>query len=262
MLSVLTQGPSTVRRRMEQDGKLASLCASDYVKTDRHRFHSGDLLDTLPVWLWGPSNGRPTYGGPQKEPDRFEDLRFLGKDRDLDGRAPWSAAIVEGVPRAGAALALELHYDLPADSPCRPSYDCPSPAQRPMVTVFFDAGNVEVRAPRRNGNRDDVPMEAIGVALDGNRARLVDLHVLLDSERYQTTGPSATERAQPAQPLPLPPSGAVPITVRREARRLVVQAAGHEAAFDAPAATGGFLGFLVEGHGFVRIGRVGVSALK
>ena len=125
VLAVLTQGPSTVRRRMEQDGKLASLCASDYVKTDRHRFHSGDLLDTLPVWLWGPSNGRPTYGGPQKEPGRFEDLRFLGKDRDLDGRAPWSAAIVEGVPRAGAALALELHYDLPADSPCRPNYDCP-----------------------------------------------------------------------------------------------------------------------------------------
>jgi len=262
VLSVLTQGPSTVRRRMEQDGKLASLCASDYVKTDRHRFHSGDLLDTLPVWLWGPSNGRPTYGGPQKEPGRFEDLRFLGKDRDLDGRAPWSAAIVEGVPRAGATLTLELHYDLAADSPCRPNYDCPSPAQRPVVTVFFDAGNVEVRAPRRNGNREDVPMEAIGVALDGNRARLVDLHVLLDSERYQTTGPSATERAQPAQPLPLPGSGTVPITVRREARRLIVQAAGREAAFDTPAATGGFLGFLVEGHGFVRIGHVRASALK
>jgi TolB-like protein len=262
VLSVLTQGPSTVRHRMEQDGKLASLCASDYVKSDRHRFHSGDLLDTLPVWLWGPSNGRPTYGGPQRAPGRFEDLRFLGKDRDLNGRAPWSAAIVEGMPRAGATLVLELHYDLPADSPCRPDYDCPSPAQRPLVTVFFDAGNVEVRAPRRNGNRDDVPMEAIGVALDGNRARLVDLHVLLDSERYQTTGPSATERAQPAQPLPLPASGAVPITVRREARRLVVQAAGREAAFDAPAATGGFLGFVVEGHGFVRIGRVRASALK
>jgi hypothetical protein len=212
--------------------------------------------------LWEPSNGRPTYGGPQKEPGRFEDLRFLGKDRDLNGRAPWSAAIVEGVPRAGATLTLELHYDLPADSPCRPNYDCPSPSQRPVVTVFFDAGNVEVRAPRRNGNRDDVPMEAIGVALDGNRARLVDLHVLLDSERYQTTGPSATERAQTAQPLPLPPAGPVPITVRREARRLVVQAAGREAAFDAPAATGGFLGFLVEGHGFVRIGRVRASALK
>jgi len=166
------------------------------------------------------------------------------------------------VPRASATLALELRYDLPADSPCRPNYDCPSPAQRPLVTIFFDAGNVEVRAPRRNGNRDDVPMEAIGVALDGDRARLCDLHVLLDSERYQTTGPSATERAQPARPLPLPASGAVPITLRREARRLVVQAAGREAAFDAPPAAGGFLGFLVEGRGFVRIGRVRASALK
>ncbi len=262
VLSVLTQGPSTVRHRMEQDGKLASLCASDYVKTDRRRLNSGDMLDTVPVWLWGPSNGRPIYGGPQKEPGRFEDLRFLGKDRNLKGREPWAAAIVEGVPRSGATLALELHYDLPPDSPCRPSYDCPPPSQHPLVTVFFDAGNVEVRAPRRNGNRDDVPMEALGVALDGNRARLVDLHVLLDSERYQTTGPSATERTQPAQPLPLPASGAVPITVRREDRRVVVQAAGREAAFDAPAATGGFLGFVVEGRGFVRIGRVHVRPLK
>jgi TolB-like protein len=262
VLSVLTQGPSTVRSRMERDGKLASLCTSDYVRTDRRRMSPGDLLDTLPIWMWGPSNGRPSYGGPQKEPGRFADLRFLGKDRDLQGREPWTAAIVEGVPRAGATLALELHYDLPADSPCRPNYDCPAPSQRPLVTVFFDAGNVEVRAPRHNGGtRDDVPMEAIGVALDGNRARLCDLHVLLDSERYQTTGPSATVRG-PAQPLPLPASGAVPITVRREDRRVVVQAAGHEAAFDAPAAAGGFLGFVVEGHGFVRIGGVQVRSLK
>jgi hypothetical protein len=105
-------------------------------------------------------------------------------------------------------------------------------------------------------------MEALGVALDGNRARLVDLHVLLDSERYQTTGPSATERTQPAQPLPLPSSGAVPITVRREDRRVVVQAAGREAAFDAPAAAGGFLGFVIEGRGFVRIGGIKARPLK
>jgi hypothetical protein len=62
--------------------------------------------------------------------------------------------------------------------------------------------------------------------------------------------------------LPLPASGAVPITVRREDRRVVVQAAGHEAAFDAPAAAGGFLGFVIEGHGFVRIGGVQVRSLK
>ncbi len=264
---VLSQGPSTVRKRMEQDGKVESLCATDYVKTDRRHLRSGDLLDTMPIWIWEPSNGGPIFGGPQKAPGRFEDLRFIGRDRGLKGREPWAAAIVEGVPRAGAALTLELHYDVPADWPCRRNYECPEPGQRPTVTVFFDAGNIEVRAPRQNGGtRDDVPMEAIGVALSGDHARLVDVHVLLNSERYQTTGPSATERAQPAQPLPLPASGAVPITVRREDRRLVVQAAGREIAFDAPAATdgfsGGFVGFVIEGRGFARIGGIHVRPLK
>ncbi len=261
VLSVLSQDTSSVRRRLEQDNKLTDLCTSDYVKIDRRRIGSGDRLGALPFWLWGPSNGRPAYGGPQKEPGRFEDLRFLGKDRDLHGRQPWTTAIVEGVPHAGAALTLELQYDLPAGSPCRAGYDCPPPSQRPTVTVFFDAGNVEVRAPRHDGGvREDVPMEAIGVALGGDRARLVELRVLLDSERYQTTGPSATERAQSA--LPLPATGPVPITVRREDRRLVIQAAGREVAFDAPPATGGFLGFIVEGSGFVRVGNVRVRPLK
>jgi TolB-like protein len=261
VLSVLSQDASTVRRRMQQDAKLASLCTSDYVKTDRRRMNSGDMLDTVPVWIWGPSNGRPSFGGPQTEPGRYADLRFLGKDRDRNGRAPWMVAIVEGVPRAGAALALELHYDLPPDAPCRPGSDCPAPAEHPTVTVFFDAGNVEVRAPRHgNGARDDVPMEATGVAIGGGLARRVDLRVLLDSERYDTTGPSATERSQ--APLPLPATGAVPITVRREDRRLVVLAAGREVALDAPPAAGGFLGFLVEGHGFVRIGGVRIRPPK
>jgi len=266
VLSVLSQDASTVRRRMEHDAKLASLCTSDYVKIDRRRLNSGDMLDTVPIWLWGPSNARPSFGGPQTEPRRFADVRFLG-DRDLNGRAPWMLAIVEGVPRAGAALTMELRYDLPADAPCRPGYDCPSPAERPTVTVFFDAANVQVRAPRHGGDvRDDVPMEAIGVALGGGRARRVDLRVLLDSERYQTTGPSATERAQAPLPLSPSPSGAVPITIRREDRRVVIETRGRdgarEVALDAPPAAGGFLGFLVEGHGFVRIGGVRVRPPK
>lgn len=259
---VLDQGPSTVRQRMDEDGKTASLCTADYVKTDRWHLGSGSLLDTVPVWIWGASHARPTFGGPQKAPGRYEDLRFFGKDLDLNKREPWTTVIVDGVPRAGASLAFELHYDLPADVPCRRDDDCPKPGQRPTVTVFFDAGNVEVSAPRQNGGaRDDVPMDAIGVALTGDRARLVDVHVTLHSER-DTTGPSATERKQPAQPLALPASGAVPITVRREDRRLVVKAAGRELAFDAPAAAGGFLGFMIEGRGFARIGGVRVSSLK
>jgi hypothetical protein len=258
---VLTQGPSTVRKRMEQGGKVDSLCASDYVKIDRWHLRSGDLLDAVPVWIWEPSNGRPTFGGPQKAPGRFEDFRFLARNTLYGDREPWAAAIVEGVPRAGAALAFELHYDVPADVPCRRNHECPEPGQRPTVTVFFDAGNVEVRAPPQNGRRADVPMDAIGVALVGDRARLVDVHVTLHSES-DATGPSATQRTQPAQPLPIPASGAVPITVRREDRRLVVKAAGREIAFDAPAATGGFMGFVVEGRGFVRIGAVQVRPLK
>jgi len=259
VLAALSQDTSSVRRRMDRsEQKLASLCTSDYVKSNRRRFHSGDLLDTLPVWFWEPS-ARPSYGGPEKEPGRFEDLRFLGESSNLKGREPWTAAIVEGVPRTRATLTMELNYDLPTDSPCRQSRDCPPPSQRPTVTVFFDAGNIEVRAPRRNSEtRDDVPMEAIGVAIGGDRARRVDLRVLLDSERYDTTGPVATERAQAA--LPLPATGGVPITVRREERRLVVQAAGREVTFEAPPAQPGFLGFLVEGRGFVRIGGVRAAA--
>jgi hypothetical protein len=215
------------------------------------------MMSVGAAWVWDAR---------RHEPGRFTDLRFLGKERNLEGREPWMMAIVEGVPRAGAALTLELHYDLPADAPCRPGYDCPAPAERPTVTVFFDAANVQTRAPRHDGARDDVPMEATGVAIGGGLARRVDLRVLLDSERYDTTGPSATERAQAPLPLPVSASGALAITVRREDRRLVVEARGRdsvrEVALDAPPAAGGFLGFLVEGPGFVRISGVRVKALK
>jgi hypothetical protein len=255
-LAAIDQSADSVVRRMADEAKRPDLCASDLVRWDRMKVSALELFDALPVWIF-ESSMRPLSTGPRPGPGRFTDIRYLGgKARNKS----WTLAILEGVPRDGAALRLELDYDLPPDSGCGHHLDCPAPGERPTVTLFFDATNVHVRAPRHDGARDDVPMEAVGLAIGAGTVERVDLRVLLASERSGSTGPSSTAIAQ--QPLPAPAGGPLPITVRREARRLVIEASGRELAFDAPPAQGGFLGFLIQGPGFVRIAKPQVQPLR
>ena len=253
-LAAIEQSTDSVARRLADDAKLPDLCAADIVRWDRTKLGTLDLFDTLPIWIF-QSDRRPSFTGPRPGPGRFTDLQYLGgKSRDRS----WTLAILEGVPRAGAALRLELSYDLPPDTGCGRRLDCPAPGERPIVTLFFDASNVHVRAPRHDGARDDVPLEAVGLAIGAGIVKRVDLRALLASERGGTIGPSSIERAQ--QPLAAPATGTLPIIVRRQERRLVLEASGHELVFEAPPAQGGvgFLGFLIEGPGFVRIAKAQV----
>jgi len=160
--------------------------------------------------------------------------------------------ILEGVPRVGAELSVDLSFDPPPDvqQRCAGRRDCPRPGQRPRVAALFDATDVLVRAVRRGNNLlDDIPMRATAVSLAGDAAERLDAQVLLASEHMGSEGPKLGAGVN--QPMPLPASGTV--TVRREPGRIVVEAAGHRAAFDTAPARAGFVGLLFQGPGFVRV---------
>lgn len=87
--------------------------------------------------------------------------------------------------------------------------------------------------------------------------------------------PSRPVRRTAPRPRALPPSGHVPITIRREDHRLVLEVSPNAAGaskntagegkkavtFDAPPASAGFVGILISGGGFVGIGGVRVHPL-
>jgi len=235
--------------------KEGDLCASDTVQAGRMRLSDRVLFGgTLVTWLFQP-HPRPLSAGPRTSPDATEELRYVaGKD----DRRSWALLLLEGVPRAGAVLSVDLSFDPPADvlKACAARLDCPAPGQRPRVAALFDASDVLVWAVRHgNHPRDDVPMRATAVALSGGSAERLDAQVLLASERMGSEGPQLGTGVN--QPLPLPV--AAKVTVRREAARIVVEAAGHQAAFDTGPARAGFVGLLVDGPGFVRISAPRVS---
>jgi TolB-like protein len=228
--------------------KEGDLCASDAVRVGRIRLSNRVLFGgKLPAWLFQPER-RPLSAGPRTSPDSTDELRYASKD----GGRSWALLILEGVPRVGAVLSVDLSFDPPADAQrtCARRSDCPPAGQRPRVAALFDATDVQVRAVRRGRDLlDDIPMRATAVTLSGDSAERSDAQVLLVSERMGSEGPKLGAGVN--QPLPLP--SAATVTVRREAARIIVEAAGHRAAFDAPPARAGFVGLLVEGPGFVRI---------
>jgi TolB-like protein len=251
--AVVVNDGEGIDRRFESDSKHGDLCASDLVQFARRRIGNATLFGNLPVWIFEPDS-RPLTTGPRSGPDHVGDLRYLARK---DDRSPWVLVVLEGAPHTTAAVSFELAFDPPADLPLGRlcggrTADCLPPGERPTVTALFDATSVLVRAPRHgNDTRENVPMQAIGVSLGAESAQRIDANVVLASEMQNTVGAKLT--AGDRQPLPALGSGKVAVTVRREDRRLIVDAGAQHVAFDAPPARGGFLGLLVQGRGFVRI---------
>ncbi|MFL5304372.1 MAG: CsgG/HfaB family protein [Polyangia bacterium] len=235
-------------RRFTDSAKPTDFCASSTVRMGRSRL-SDPLLFTggLPAWLF-QSSSRPLSVGPRASTDVTEDVRYGASG---DDERSWALLILEGLPHAGAVLSLDLSFDLPADGTrCTAGRNCSATGKKPRVVALFDATDLLVRATRRGGNLlDDVPMRATAVSLAGDSAERVDAEVLLASERMGTEGPKLSAGVN--QPLPLPTTGKV--TVRREARQLVVEAGGRRASFDTSPARPGFVGLLFQGAGFARV---------
>ncbi|HXU60555.1 MAG TPA: hypothetical protein VN962_02570, partial [Polyangia bacterium] len=235
--------------------KQSDLCASDSVRTARLRLSDMVLFGgKLPAWLF-QARLRPLSTGPRISPDSADELRYTAASDDARS---WALLILEGVPHVGAELSVELSFDPPPDvqQRCAGRRDCPRPGQRPRVAALFDATDVLVRAVRRGNNLlDDIPMRATAVSLAGDSAERLDAQVLLASEHMGSEGPKLGAGVN--QPMPLPATGTV--TVRREPTRIVVEAAGHRAAFDTAPARAGFVGLLFQGPGFVRVSAPRVS---
>lgn len=247
--------------RFSDLGKVTDLCKSDTVRMGRLRLPEMVLFKgRLPAWSFQPRNVFPLTSGPRHSPEVVDDLRYSARRGDARS---WAMLILEGLPHVGAVLSMDLSFSPPPDvaASCgRDDRDCLPPAERPTIAALFDATDVLVRGARHGRDlREDVPLRATAVSLTGNAVQQTEARVLLATERMGTEGPKFSTAG--SQPLPLPPTAK--ITVRREARQIVIELDGHRAAaFETAPARAGFVGLLFQGPGFVQLSAPRVQSLR
>jgi TolB-like protein len=243
---------------MMRESSTSDLCALDAVRFGRTRVPEQALFrEGTSAWTFQPHVIRPLSAGPRADTDRLEELRYKAADGD---RNPWALIILEGVPRRTAALSFDLNFEPAPDlvERCRAKSGCPSSGRRPTVAAVFEATDLLIRARRRrNEPLDDVPMRATVVAIGPDTAEKANGEVLLASERMGTEGPKPASGERQAFAVPT----TTKVTVRREERRIVIEAGGRRASFDAAPAHAGFVGLMIQGPGIARISSPRVQPL-
>jgi TolB-like protein len=262
-----------LRRSFTPAGALNERGAADL--TRGRQIHGSDniygavLIGNHAIWN---VEGQP-WTGPRRDPLRADELRFFQPPSHRADRNPFALVIADGVPRRDLRARFQVALGSPpadfkpdsvrrgADQPAAPGAD----VGRPTVTFLFGVRDIERRV-RQEG--DDAsypsiaPMRALGLRIEGDRVRLVDLtrETYLRGRSYdglKLTVKSLADHALPRAAAAAAAGGKpFDVSVAVEGKRVRVSIAGET--FDLPLDNPetGFYGFVVEQPGYASIGQL------